>query len=152
MRAFLMLVAMVCAMPWVAHAQSSKPKIEIHDAWARLAAEGVNDTTAYAEIINLTDNTDRLLGASSPWADRVVFEKYEMVGYDMVAKVVPSIKIGVRKTVKLRPGEYHIKLLGLTQKLVPDQKIPITLRFQNAGRVEMEASISNQKLGNMDVR
>ena len=70
----------------------------------------------------------------------------------MIAKVVPSIKIGARQLVKLDPGEYYLRLEGLTQQLVPDQKIPVTLRFQNVGRVEMEASISNQKIGNMDIR
>ena len=57
MRAFLMLVAMVCALPFVAHAQSSKPKIEIRDAWARLPADGGKSTTVYADIVNLTSET-----------------------------------------------------------------------------------------------
>lgn len=152
MRAFLMLVAMVCALPFVAHAQSSKPKIEIRDAWARLPADGGKSTTVYAYIVNLTSETDRLLGASSPWADRIVFQHNKMKGYDMIAKVVPSIKIGARQLVKLDPGEYYLRLEALTQQLVPDQKIPVTLRFQDVGRVVMEASISNQKIGNMDIR
>ncbi len=152
MKAWIMVLALVLAAPVVAQAQSSVAKIEARDAWARLPVDGAKSTTAYLEIVNLTNTADRLLGASSAWADRVTLQHMGMEGYDMKTKVVPFLKIGGHKSIKLHPGEYQLKLEGLTQVLKPDLKIPITLRFENAGRVEIEASVSNQKLGNLDDR
>lgn len=150
-RIFLSLVGLLAlAVVAPAYAQRSEPKIQIVDPWARLPAEGAKGTTAYFEAINLTNTRDTLLSASSPWADRVVFQHYVMQGYDMVAKQVPNIAIGARKKMKLRPGDFFLKLEGLTQPLKPDFKIPITLYFANAGRVEIEASVSNQLLGNAE--
>jgi periplasmic copper chaperone A len=140
------------AMPGLAFAQSYPPKIEVRDAWARLPAAGLTSTRAYGEIINRAGEPDVLLGATSAWAARVVIEHYVMDGYNMKAVAVGSVKVGARDTLKLGPGDYHLRLIDLSQDLKPDYKIPITLRFANGGLVEMEASVSNQLLGNMDDR
>ncbi len=140
----------VMALAVQAFAQSSAPKVQISDAWVRLPAEGVRTTTAYFDVVNLTNTNDTLLSASSPWADRVVIQHYVTVGYDRKAKTVATLKVGAGKKVKLSASDYHLKLEGLTQPLRADQKIPMTLMFANAGRVEIEAAISKQTLGNMD--
>jgi copper(I)-binding protein len=145
----VVLVMLLLTAPALAQSTS---KIQIRDAWARLPESGVQTTTAYGEIVNLSADPDVLLGASSPWAGKIVIQHYVMEGYNMAAKIVPSVKIGARDKVTLGPGDYHLKLEGLTQVLKPDMLIPIDLRFEKAGRVEMQASVSNQKLGNLDQR
>lgn len=108
----------------------------------------------YFEAVNLTDTDDRLLGASSAWAERIVIEHFVPKGYNMVAQVVPSMNVKAHRAVKLTASEYHLKLMGLTQPLKPGIKIPIDLRFEKAGKVEAEAEaeaeVTNQILGNMD--
>ena len=71
-------------------------------------------------------------------------------GYDRKAVTVPTLKIGAGKKVKLSASAYFLKLDGLTQPLKPDVKIPISLMFATAGRVEIEAVVTKQKLGNLD--
>lgn len=144
-----LIVAVVLLVSGSAFAQS---KIIIRDAWARLPEAGVETTTAYGEIVNTGADPDVLLGVSSPWAAKVVIQHYVMDGYNMKAKVVPSLRIRARDKLVLGPGDYHFRLEGLTQVLRPDMMVPLELRFERAGRVEMEASVSNQKLGNMDQR
>jgi hypothetical protein len=133
-----------------ARAQRVDTKIKIEEAWARLPPAGRKRTTAYGEIRNTADRPDRLLGVSSPWAESAGLKKYTQRGYDRVMTTVPSIQVRAGGTIKLSPGAEFILLEGLTVELKPDMKIPISLRFENAGRVEIEASVTNQLLGNMD--
>jgi copper(I)-binding protein len=82
----------------------------------------------------------------------VIIQRYVMDGYNMKAVTAPSLRVRARGVLRLGPSDHHFKLEGLTQPLRPDMKIPLELRFEKAGRVEMEASVSNQKLGNLDQR
>jgi hypothetical protein len=49
------------------------------------------------------------------------------------------------KPVALRPGGYHIMLVGLAHALKEGDRFPITLRFAKAGAVT--ATVSVQKAG-----
>ena len=43
--------------------------------------------------------------------------------------------------VELKPGSYHIMLIGLTRELVAGEKIDITLKFEKAGDVKVTAEV-----------
>jgi periplasmic copper chaperone A len=132
-----------------AFAQAQKTTIEVEDAWARFAGEGGKRTMAFAEITNTADKTDTLIGVSSPWVDRVTIEHLVPEGYEMKPRTVPVLTIGPGKKLRLNASEYYFRLDGLNRDIRPDYEIPISLRFQNAGRVEIKAVVRNQKLGNM---
>jgi hypothetical protein len=148
-RAALGLALTVGAVP-AAWAQSAANRIVVEDAWARLPGSGVTRTTAYAEIRNTAATEDRLLGASSPWAETARLMKYVMDGYNMKLQTVPSIRLRAGGSIDLSPSNEFIVLENLTVALKPGLKIPIALRFEKAGRVELEAEVTNQLLGNMD--
>ncbi|MDX2143439.1 MAG: copper chaperone PCu(A)C [Rhodospirillaceae bacterium] len=133
-----------------AWAQNPAVRIEVEDAWARLPGSGVTRTTAYAKVRNAAESQDRLLGASSPWAESARLMKYVMDGYYMKLSTVPSIPVRAGGSIKLSPSNEFIVLDNLTVDLKPGMKIPIALRFEKAGRVEIEAEVTNQLLGNMD--
>jgi copper(I)-binding protein len=42
---------------------------------------------------------------------------------------------------ELKPGGYHIMLLGLKQDLKPGEKVPVTLKFERGGEVRVEAVV-----------
>jgi len=43
--------------------------------------------------------------------------------------------------VELKPGSYHIMLIGLKQDLKPGDRIEITLRFEKAGEIKVNAPV-----------
>jgi copper(I)-binding protein len=49
--------------------------------------------------------------------------------------------------VTLKPGGYHIMLMGLTQPLQPGQSFPLTLDFAKSGRREVNVTV--EKVGAM---
>jgi copper(I)-binding protein len=42
----------------------------------------------------------------------------------------------------MAPGGYHIMLLGLKQPLIQGEQVPLTLTFEHAGPVTVQASIA----------
>ena len=59
----------------------------------------------------------------------------------MKMREVPPIAIAPGETVKLAPGGLHIMLLGLKQPLEKGARIPMTLRFEKAGSVEVQIAV-----------
>lgn len=125
-------------------------QIEIKDAWARLPAAGSKTTMAYFEIINHGDKSDRFIGAASPWAERAIIAQYIHEGYNMKLRTVPSISLKAGGRARLSPSGYFVQLENLTQAVRPGVTIPLTLRFQSVGQIEIQAKVANQLLGNMD--
>lgn len=61
-----------------------------------------------------------------------------------VAKMRPvegGLEIKPGETVQLKPGSFHVMLMGLKQPLEKGQKIKGTLQFEKAGKVEIEYTV-----------
>jgi periplasmic copper chaperone A len=93
---------------------------------------------AYLSITNKGDAADRLLAASSPRAQKV--ELHTHIMEDNIARMreVPAVDIAPGATATFQQGGMHIMLVGLTAPLTVGEKVPLTLRFERAGSVDVE--------------
>ena len=84
---------------------------------------------------------DRLLSLSSPRAGRV--EVHAIVHEGNVAKMkrIDPLHLAAGERLVLEPGGTHIMLMGLVSPLVAGQRVPLTLRFEVAGEVAVEAVV-----------
>ncbi len=114
-------------------------RIQVTDAFARAAAAG-GVGGLFLTIVN-TGPSDRLTGVSSPVAGKV--ELHESIDDKGVMKMrsVAGLDIPAGATVKLAPGGYHIMLIGVKQPLTAGGHVPVTLTFEKAGKLEVEASV-----------
>ncbi len=112
----------------------------VEGAWARAATSKVGG--AFATIQNHGKIDDRLLSAASPVAQRVEIHTTEMK--DGVMKMIEQkdgIVIPAGQAVELKPGGYHVMLMGLKGPLVEGNVVPVTLKFEKAGEVTLEVHI-----------
>lgn len=133
-------------------------KITVTDAWARSSSMMAAAGGAYMVINNTGGEADALVGGSSPAAATVeIHETYMMpmptpssgmghgspmpTGGMMGMRPIPRLEIPAGGTVELKPGSYHVMLIGLTADLVPGTEIEITLRFEKAGEVKVTAQV-----------
>jgi copper(I)-binding protein len=115
--------------------------IAVSDAWARPAAGAGSTTSVYFEVANQGDETDRLVGGVSPLAEAVEIHETTMEG-DMVHMMpVAEIVLPAGATIGLEPGGHHLMLVGLTGPLRPGDRVPLTLRFERAGDIQVEAEV-----------
>jgi copper(I)-binding protein len=102
----------------------------------------------YLTITNTGPSDDRLVGGSSPVSARLEIHEMSMSGGVMKMRpVTGGLVIPSGQTVTLRPGGYHIMLIGLKSPLRLDDRFTATLQFQKAGPVRVEFHVQTPPNG-----
>jgi copper(I)-binding protein len=117
--------------------------IEITDAFARATLPNAPVAGGYLTITNKGKDDDRLVSATSPAAGKV--ELHEMSMQNDVMKMAPlpdGVAIAAGETVTLSPGGIHIMFMQLDKPFVEGESVPLTLKFEKAGEVTLDLSIS----------
>lgn len=107
---------------------------------------------AYAKIMNMGSEDDRLVAASSPAAGRVELHTHLMENGIARMRPVEAIEVPAGGTAELKPGGDHVMLFDLVEPLKKGDKFPMTLTFEKAGAVEVTVNVealgtSGQKHG-----
>jgi hypothetical protein len=97
---------------------------------------------AYLVIRNPTGVDDALIGASSPAATMVELHESSADASGMMAMhPVERVAIPAGGSAELKPGGLHLMLVGLTEPLVVGSKIDLTLKFQTAAPITVQAEV-----------
>ncbi len=94
--------------------------------------------------MTITDSgaPDRLVGVDTPVAEKA--ELHESVAEGGVMKMCPiaSAPVEAGKPLVLKPGGYHVMLMGLRRSLKEGDEFPATVRFARAGAVGVTAHVA----------
>jgi len=113
--------------------------LAINHPWARATVGSVGG--AYLSIENKGAAPDRLIGASSPVAKTVEIHTHIKDGEIMRMRQIDGIDLPAGGKVELKPGGYHIMLMGLGKPLKEGDRFPLTLQFEKAGKLEVEIAV-----------
>ena len=116
-------------------------QVEVDNAWARATAPGAKVGAGYFTLRNKSDKADRLVGASSSAAARVETHVVEKQGDVMRMREVKGYEVPARGSFELKPGGPHLMLVDIKRQLKAGEKVPVVLRFQNAGEVKAELEV-----------
>jgi hypothetical protein len=116
-------------------------QVEVEGAWSRATAPGAKVGAGYMVLRNKSSSADRLLGASSPAAARVETHVVEKQGEVMRMREVKGYDVPAKGSFELRPGGPHLMLVDIRRQLKEGEKVPLVLRFQNAGEVKAELEV-----------
>jgi hypothetical protein len=115
--------------------------LQVAEAWARPGAAGA-ESAAYLTITAPGGQADALLSASSPAADMVQLHEVSTDAQGMTGMHhIDRLDIPAGETVRLEPGGYHLMLMDLTAELAVGGTIELTLVFERAGNIVVEAEI-----------
>lgn len=145
----LILSALLLSAVALAH-NHEKGDIQIRHPWSRATPAGAKVGVGYMEIRNRGAHPERLLGASSPLAQRVEMHVTRREGEVMKMRQVESFEIPAGERVELRPGGGHLMLVDLTRPLKKGERVPLVLRFERTGEVELEMEV--QEIGSRHSR
>jgi copper(I)-binding protein len=115
-------------------------ELRIDRPWSRAAGANANGA-GFMTIRNTGSQPDRLLSASTPGARVVELHTHIREGDVMRMRPVNDIPLPPGQTVQLRPGGLHVMLIGLTGPLNRGASLPLTLRFERAGEVQVTLAI-----------
>lgn len=97
---------------------------------------------AYITVRNGGNEPDRLVAVSSPASARAGLHLSLTEGGVMRMRPLDALDLRPGETVAMAPGgPLHLMLEGLHAPLVAGQSVAITLHFERAGDVEVEAEI-----------
>jgi copper(I)-binding protein len=139
--AYAVVLAAVVAAP--ARAQEVKAgDLVITQGWSRATPGGAKIGSGYLTIENKGATADRLIASSADVAGKA--EVHEMAMNNGVMTMRPldkGLTIEPGKTVKLAPGGSHLMLVDLKNPLKQGDKVPLTLEFEKAGKVNLSLDV-----------
>ncbi|MFM9827877.1 MAG: copper chaperone PCu(A)C [Sphingomonas sp.] len=140
-RHILALTAAIIAAPLGAH-DFTVGALKIGHPWSRETAPGQSAGGGFLTITNNGKQADRLISAASPAAEQVQIHTVSMTGGVMRMRELPGgLEIPAGATVTLKPGGYHIMLVGLKAPLKQGTMVPAELRFQRAGKISIQFKV-----------
>ncbi|AOY92010.1 hypothetical protein BKK79_09540 [Cupriavidus sp. USMAA2-4] len=123
-------------------------QVDISNAWARGTVPAQTASGAFMTLH--AHEAAKLVGVSSPVAASVELHEMKMDGSVMRMRPVASIDLPKMQDVELKPGGYHVMLMGLKSQLKAGDKVPLTLKIEQGGKVtEQRVDAEVRDLGAM---
>lgn len=116
-----------------------EPAVVIDNARARFTT---TDLGAVYFDVRVTGAGDALVAAGTEIAEDAQLHEIATVdGSTMMREVAGGIPIAPGGSVSLRPGGYHVMLLGVAEVPAPGETFALTLEFERAGRVTVDVAV-----------
>jgi periplasmic copper chaperone A len=115
--------------------------ITVAHPWARATPGGAKVGGAYLEIKAAAGTSDRLVAVKTPAAGAAELHNHIMEKGIARMRRVEAIVVPAGKSVVLEPGGYHLMLTDLKAPLKQGDLLKLTLVFEKAGEIEVEATV-----------
>lgn len=135
----------LCALPVAA--EDHPEGMHVHDVYARSNGQEGGSGAVFLMIHNNTATDDRLIAASAPVAQKVELHthKESADGVMQMMEIEGGIALPAGEMHELARGGDHVMLMGLTQALADGDTFPLTLTFEQAGDITVEAVVDNAR-------
>jgi copper(I)-binding protein len=126
-------------------AGSTGPQISVEEPWARPVPAAGGNGAVFFRLVNAGNEADQLVGGDSPVAGAVEVHKTTMEEGVMKMEHIPGLEVPAKGEILLEPGGYHVMLIDVSKSLKPGDSLPITLRFQESGEMQMDVEVREMK-------
>ncbi|MCC7020238.1 MAG: copper chaperone PCu(A)C [Ardenticatenales bacterium] len=114
------------------------------DVWARKSPMAATMGAVYLRIDNHGAVDDALIGAAAAVAHTVEIHETTNEGGVMSMAKVDAIPVPAGGSAELKPGGYHVMLIDVTAPLKLGERFPVTLQFEKAGMITVEAEVREE--------
>jgi copper(I)-binding protein len=111
--------------------------------WAKGGVRIGGAMPMYVVIENNGMTQERLLGVTSPLADRIVISKLSRNSGNVRDTELDGVQLAPGARLAFRPGELQIMLIGARREIAPGQFIPLVLMFERGGELTVSLRIEN---------
>ena len=137
--ALLALALLHPAAPTYA-AEPAPQAVTVSAAWARATPPGMTVAAVYLTLGG-GPRADRLVGASTPRAAMAQIHVVSEAAGMAQMRPTEGVDVPARESVALAPHGTHIMLMNLSRPLVAGERFPLTLHFEQAGRIEVSVEV-----------
>lgn len=121
-------------------------QLKIENPYARATAPGQKAAGGFMKIEN-KGTADQLIAASSPVAGEMQLHTMAMDGNVMKMREVKAIDVPANGSVDLKPGGLHLMFMDIKTPLKAGEAVPVKLKFQKAGEVEIKVPVRDMSSG-----
>lgn len=148
------IVSLVTLLSGAAQAHGfSAGDVSVEHPYALPTPPGARTGAVYFRAIrNGARQPDRLVGASTPVADRVELHESAVDGAGVMRmREITALELPPRKALRLRHGGgFHLMLIGLRSPLEIGERFPLRLTFERGGETEVMVWIQQPKGDRVD--
>jgi len=119
--------------------------LKIENPQARATVPAQNMSGGFMKIENDSTAADKLISASSSVSKSMELHTMSMDNNVMRMREVKSIDLPAKSKVELRPGGLHLMFIDLNKQLKAGDIIPVKLKFEKAGEVEVKFQVMGNK-------
>ena len=113
--------------------------ISIVHPWARATPGAVKNSAAFMMFDN-KGAADKLIGVSGDVAREIQIHSMITEAGVMKMREIKSLDIPANGKAELKPGGFHVMLIGLKDGLKEGEKFPLKLKFEKAGEVTVQVT------------
>lgn len=121
--------------------------IQAQSAWTRATPPGAANSASYVQLHNAGDEMRSVIAAHSSVADEIQLHTVLSENGLMKMRQVPFIEIPAGGMTELKPGGFHIMMLGIKQPLKEGESVQIELEFANGDKLNFESPIQKMAAG-----
>ena len=134
-------IAFACVSPSVDSHEFTSKGVTVAHPWARATPGGARVGSVYLEVRAQRDRGDKLIAARSPVAGSAEIHSHVMEQGIAKMRRVDAVAVPAGQSIVLRPSGYHIMLMDLKQPLNEGDLAKVTLVFEKAGEIEVDATV-----------
>ena len=123
------------------HSEHNEKKIMIHNPWVRAVPPVSQTSAAYMILMNHGDKDDLLLSVKSTIAKVAEIHNVKKENGMMSMYPVEFVKLPAGGTLNIKPGGYHVMLIGLKKPLKVSDEVELMLNFKHTGMVKVIAPV-----------
>ena len=138
MRRLLLASALFASL--VAQAQ-----VKVDDAWVRSTVAPQKTTGAFMQLTSA--KPVKVVAASSPLAAVVEIHEMKMEDGVMKMRAVDALPLPAGQPVALKPGSYHVMLMGLKAPIKAGETVPLTLTVEGEDKQRSNVEIKAEARG-----
>ena len=143
-------ISILFAVLLAATASAQDPKvgtISIGHPWARATPGAVKNSAAFMVFDN-KGSADQLIGVTGDIAKDIQIHSMITEAGVMKMREIKSLDIPANGKAELKPGGFHVMLIGLKDGLKEGATFPLKLKFEKAGEVTVQ--VTAEKPGAQD--
>jgi len=107
---------------------AAQAQVKVDDPWVRATVAPQKATGAFMQITSA--KAAKVVAAASPAAAVVEIHEMKMDDGVMKMRAVDALPLPAGQAVALKPGSYHVMLMGLKAPIKAGETVPLTLTVE----------------------
>jgi len=120
---------------------SAMAEVQIDNGYVRATPPGVPNGAAFMTLTNSAGQPVSLISAKTEIARKAELHNHIDHNGMMQMRQVKAIEIPAQGSVELKPGSYHIMMMGLSGQLKEGQQVDMTLKFSDGEQQQLSLPV-----------